>query len=189
VQRPPALSGGGLCMISNYAEPPFAKAMGGTLIFAVLLHKPTKIRVVGQGRLELPTSRLSGVHSNQLSYWPVLLVWLRTSCPPADIRKLRSCDVAGASPAHRTPCSGVRAAHPCAASSKIMDQLPVPRSSKERSGKLLARIVGLLTDILSSSRHSQTTLLRQGASLQAPHIRQCALRVSRHTTFLLADMF
>jgi hypothetical protein len=26
---------------------------------------------VGQGRLELPTSRLSGVCSNQLSYWPV----------------------------------------------------------------------------------------------------------------------
>jgi hypothetical protein len=25
---------------------------------------------VGQGRLELPTSRLSGVCSNQLSYWP-----------------------------------------------------------------------------------------------------------------------
>ena len=25
---------------------------------------------MGQGRLELPTSRLSGVRSNQLSYWP-----------------------------------------------------------------------------------------------------------------------
>ena len=25
---------------------------------------------MGQGRLELPTSRLSGVYSNQLSYWP-----------------------------------------------------------------------------------------------------------------------
>jgi hypothetical protein len=31
------------------------------------------IRLVGQGRLELPTSRLSGVYSNQLSYWPVQL--------------------------------------------------------------------------------------------------------------------
>src|SRR5690606_8220061 len=30
----------------------------------------TVSRVVGQGRLELPTSRLSGVYSNQLSYWP-----------------------------------------------------------------------------------------------------------------------
>ena len=27
-------------------------------------------RLVGQGRLELPTSRLSGVRSNHLSYWP-----------------------------------------------------------------------------------------------------------------------
>jgi hypothetical protein len=26
--------------------------------------------VVGQGRVELPTSRLSGVRSNHLSYWP-----------------------------------------------------------------------------------------------------------------------
>jgi hypothetical protein len=26
--------------------------------------------MVGQGRVELPTSRLSGVRSNQLSYWP-----------------------------------------------------------------------------------------------------------------------
>jgi hypothetical protein len=25
---------------------------------------------VGQGRVELPTSRLSGVRSNHLSYWP-----------------------------------------------------------------------------------------------------------------------
>ena len=27
---------------------------------------------MGQGRVELPTSRLSGVRSNHLSYWPVL---------------------------------------------------------------------------------------------------------------------
>ena len=26
--------------------------------------------LVGQGRVELPTSRLSGVRSNHLSYWP-----------------------------------------------------------------------------------------------------------------------
>jgi hypothetical protein len=33
--------------------------------------------VVGQGRLELPTSRLSGVRSNHLSYWPGrhLIAW------------------------------------------------------------------------------------------------------------------
>jgi hypothetical protein len=28
------------------------------------------VALVGQGRLELPTSRLSGVRSNHLSYWP-----------------------------------------------------------------------------------------------------------------------
>ena len=28
--------------------------------------------LVGQGRVELPTSRLSGVRSNHLSYWPDL---------------------------------------------------------------------------------------------------------------------
>ena len=32
---------------------------------------------MGQGRLELPTSRLSGVRSNHLSYWP-----RRTAGPP-----------------------------------------------------------------------------------------------------------
>ena len=36
-------------------------------------------RVVGLGRLELPTSRLSGVRSNQLSYRPV-------TAPPAKVR-------------------------------------------------------------------------------------------------------
>ena len=30
----------------------------------------TEERSVGQGRVELPTSRLSGVRSNHLSYWP-----------------------------------------------------------------------------------------------------------------------
>ena len=30
--------------------------------------------LVGQGRLELPTSRLSGVRSNHLSYWPAHIV-------------------------------------------------------------------------------------------------------------------
>jgi hypothetical protein len=31
-------------------------------------------KMVGQGRLELPTSRLSGVHSYHLSYWPSLVI-------------------------------------------------------------------------------------------------------------------
>ena len=29
--------------------------------------------LVGQGGLEPPTSRLSGVYSNQLSYWPTII--------------------------------------------------------------------------------------------------------------------
>jgi hypothetical protein len=29
-----------------------------------------RLEAVGQGRVELPTSRLSGVRSNHLSYWP-----------------------------------------------------------------------------------------------------------------------
>ena len=46
------------------------------LMLYQLSYRPTieeKLRpltMVGQGRLELPTSRLSGVYSNQLSYWP-----------------------------------------------------------------------------------------------------------------------
>ena len=31
---------------------------------------PPSHTTVGQGRVELPTSRLSGVRSNHLSYWP-----------------------------------------------------------------------------------------------------------------------
>jgi hypothetical protein len=34
------------------------------------LGSPNSNIIVGQGRLELPTSRLSGVRSNHLSYWP-----------------------------------------------------------------------------------------------------------------------
>jgi hypothetical protein len=34
------------------------------------LGRPNLNNIVGQGRLELPTSRLSGVRSNHLSYWP-----------------------------------------------------------------------------------------------------------------------
>ena len=33
---------------------------------------PTHFEMVGPGRFELPTSRLSGVRSNQLSYGPLL---------------------------------------------------------------------------------------------------------------------
>ncbi len=41
--------------------------------------------MVGQGRLELPTSRLSGARSNQLSYWPWKIVFgAATAAHPHD---------------------------------------------------------------------------------------------------------
>jgi hypothetical protein len=40
---------------------------------------------VGQGRLELPTSRLSGVRSNQLSYWPGLRATRVVRAKPPDL--------------------------------------------------------------------------------------------------------
>ena len=43
------------------------RALEGWLAGAV---RPKARRLVGPGRLELPTSRLSGVRSNQLSYGP-----------------------------------------------------------------------------------------------------------------------
>jgi hypothetical protein len=40
---------------------------------------------VGQGRVELPTSRLSGVRSNHLSYWPWRPSVARTACGPVHL--------------------------------------------------------------------------------------------------------
>ena len=45
--------------------------------------------MVGLGRLELPTSRLSGVRSNHLSYRPPLLS-VRSSKNPPPLRRMRS---------------------------------------------------------------------------------------------------
>ncbi len=42
---------------------------------------PSGVELVGQGRLELPTSRLSGVRSNHLSYWP----WRRVLHPEIEV--------------------------------------------------------------------------------------------------------
>ena len=47
--------------LSQLSYAPFAKATKGAAR-----------KLVGQGRLELPTSRLSSARSNQLSYWPDL---------------------------------------------------------------------------------------------------------------------
>ena len=50
--------------------------------------------LVGLGRVELPTSRLSGVRSNQLSYRPIVVVQptalLNTS--PLTIQRTKGCD-------------------------------------------------------------------------------------------------
>ncbi len=46
----------------------------GTLLLSVLAFAPftNAIAPMGQGGVEPPTSRLSGVRSNHLSYWPGL---------------------------------------------------------------------------------------------------------------------
>ena len=42
------------------------------ILYANKLLTPLKLKMVGLGRLELPTSPLSGVRSNQLSYRPII---------------------------------------------------------------------------------------------------------------------
>ena len=63
---------------------------------------PHSIKVVGLGRLELPTSRLSSARSNQLSYKPLTPIPLRTmgSCAtgPARVRPRRKRNVDGEIP-------------------------------------------------------------------------------------------
>ena len=46
-----------------------AKPALSQLSYSPVVSRLQRLRV-GQGRLELPTSRLSGVRSNHLSYWP-----------------------------------------------------------------------------------------------------------------------
>jgi hypothetical protein len=81
---------------------------------------------VGQGRLELPTSRLSGVRSNHLSYWPFLkwfclatglrdrisltLTLKRSVFPPAALERQRRVDDAEGPQTFKTkPYSQTRA--------------------------------------------------------------------------------
>ena len=47
------------------------------------LFAPTRTKVVGLGRFELPTSPLSGVRSNQLSYRPAVLDVKQADCVDA----------------------------------------------------------------------------------------------------------
>src|SRR5207237_4753530 len=59
------------------------------------------IRMVGLGRVELPTSRLSGVRSNQLSYRPLVF-----SAPHFNAKKSHTSLL-------RSVCDGGRAGGPC----------------------------------------------------------------------------
>jgi hypothetical protein len=76
------------------APPAFAEATAGNL------HSPCERRLVGLGRFELPTSRLSSARSNQLSYKPVSENGGRTTddrhshlssvvCPPSPEKLVR----------------------------------------------------------------------------------------------------
>jgi hypothetical protein len=57
--------------------------------------KTHSIKVVGLGRLELPTSRLSSARSNQLSYKPLTLPFSKGSEPQARAQSTQA-------PMHRT---------------------------------------------------------------------------------------
>ena len=50
----------------------FLHLMQGSPYELWLFWETCKVRLVGLGRLELPTSPLSGVRSNQLSYRPIV---------------------------------------------------------------------------------------------------------------------
>ena len=54
----------------SYSPETSAHLKGAPFYLEFGLGRPNSDNIVGQGRLELPTSRLSGVRSNHLSYWP-----------------------------------------------------------------------------------------------------------------------
>ena len=54
----------------SYSPETLAHLKGAPSDLEFGLGRPNSDNIVGQGRLELPTSRLSGVRSNHLSYWP-----------------------------------------------------------------------------------------------------------------------
>ena len=58
-------------VLSQLSYSPSQKVMPRSINCKHLLSEP--IQLVGPGRLELPTSRLSGVRSNHLSYGPILV--------------------------------------------------------------------------------------------------------------------
>ena len=58
----------------------------GTVLVFKLPNSCHQKMLVGLGRVELPTSRLSGVRSNQLSYRPNEFTWYSANLLPASAR-------------------------------------------------------------------------------------------------------
>jgi hypothetical protein len=52
-------------------------------------------RMVGQGRFELPTSRLSSARSNQLSYWPLSPMPVQGLWQASVLRTWKGCEDGG----------------------------------------------------------------------------------------------
>ena len=59
-------------------------------------------RVVGSSRLELPTSRLSGARSNQLSYEPIFFTWYSPVFLPTSVRRTVFDTIPGGDEGNRT---------------------------------------------------------------------------------------
>ena len=77
----------------SYGPVPEDECLASIIETSLFRGKPHSIKVVGLGRLELPTSRLSSARSNQLSYKPLTLI----SCEmPERAARIRL------SPMHRT---------------------------------------------------------------------------------------
>src|SRR3984893_16168324 len=57
----------------SYGPVPEDECFTSVIETSLFREKPHSIKVVGLGRLELPTSRLSSARSNQLSYKPLTL--------------------------------------------------------------------------------------------------------------------
>jgi hypothetical protein len=71
-RRPPACKAGALPteLWPPQSQPAFAKAEQPSLVSGLPTEAASQRRLVGLGRFELPTSRLSSARSNQLSYKP-----------------------------------------------------------------------------------------------------------------------
>src|SRR5262249_12839286 len=77
--------------LSQLSYSPISGASAGSAAYAPGFHvvgpmicPGANLVPVGQGRVELPTSRLSGVRSNHLSYWPVAEPFGRSRWPQSE---------------------------------------------------------------------------------------------------------